>query len=694
MVFCNIAEQGCMLPTGAEEAIKLIFLIINFILAFYDKHNRNRFPMKFGILMRMLRYMAPSKGKIVLVVLVSMLTSLFSVVSIYSILPLLNAVFSTESQVPPTNNVPPLQKIDHNSLQGSAARPETPLQKPIGLVVKSRAEEVKTWALGEFQRLFSAPTKELTLLKICIFLIMAFALKNLFIYLNGQLIFRIQTKTAKKLRDDVFHSIIEMHLDYFNKNRVGNLMNYVSSDVENVNNSISSTFVNFLQNPFSIVVYIGVLLALSWQLTLFATFSSLSIFFVINFLGKNIKGHALNFQTSMGDMNSVLQEKFNGIKVIKSTAYEKIELARFMTFTNDFRKLGIKIARLRNLISPMNETLLIAAIAMVLWFGGTQVFKGVMTANELLVFAFTLYSTMGPIKMLGDANLSIQMGMISVERLFEVLDTNTNVVNGTRKIHSFTNNIIFEDVCFRYNKEPDAPNVLNHVSFEIKKGEMVALIGQSGSGKSTAVDLLLRFYDVDSGRITIDGIDIREFDYKQLRQMIGIVSQEVILFNDTIEQNIAYGVHDEINHTRIEQAAKLANAHEFIQEKPEQYQTMIGDRGTQLSGGQRQRIAIARAMVKNPELLIFDEATSALDNESEKVVQQAIDQSMENRTALVVAHRLSTIKNADKIVVMERGNVMESGNHQELIKKNGVYKMLYDIQFAIKLTASETGVTA
>ncbi len=647
--------------------------------------------MKFGILMRMLRYMAPSKGKIILVVFVSVLTSLFSVVSIYSILPLLNAVFSSGPAAPQTFKAQPLQLQPRSAQPGVDTKAAVPEQKALQVDKKATsAEKIKTWALTEFQRMFDAPTKQMTLLKICLFLIAAFALKNLFIYLNGQIIYRIQTKTAKKLRDDVFHSIIEMHLDYFNKNRVGNLMNYVNNDVENVNNSISSTFVNFLQNPFSIFVYAGVLLALSWKLTAFAGLTSLSIFYVINFMGRNIKGLAQNFQTKMGDMNSVLQEKFNGIKVIKSTAFEGIELERFMSFTNDFRKLSIKMAQIRNIISPLNETLLIAAIAMVLWFGGLQVFDGAMTANELLVFAFTLYSTMGPIKMLGDANLSIQMGMISVERLFEVLDTNTNVTNGARSIHSFSHNIIFEDVCFKYNKDPDAPNVLNHVSFEIKKGEMVALIGQSGSGKSTAVDLLLRFYDVDSGRITIDGVDIREFDFKQLRQMIGIVSQEVILFNDSIEQNIAYGVHDDINHSRIEQAAKLANAHEFIVDKPQQYQTLIGDRGLQLSGGQRQRIAIARAMVKNPELLIFDEATSALDNESEKIVQQAIDNAMANRTALVVAHRLSTIKNADKIVVMERGNVMESGSHEQLIEQSGVYKMLYDIQFAVKPAAPES----
>ncbi|NTW83094.1 MAG: ABC transporter ATP-binding protein [Chlorobiaceae bacterium] len=639
------------------------------------------------LLLRILRYLSPSKGKIMLVVLVSMITSLLSVVSIYSILPLLNEVFSTGTTTQAAHKTSPELKLDLQTASKQKIRPSDsgPLapaneKAPERFDVKD-TERLKTWALDKFQAMFSSEKKEVKLLKICFFLISAFAIKNLFIYLNGQIIYRIQTKTAKKLRDDVFSSIIEMHLDYFNKNRVGNLMNYVYNDVENVNNSISSTFVNFLQNPFSVVVYFIVLLALSWKLTLFSALTSLSILFVIRGISKNVKTLAFDLQSKMVDMNSVLQEKFNGIKVIKSTAFEEIELDRFKSFTREFRKLGIRIAQVRNLITPLNETLLIAAIAMVLWFGGLQVFNGAMTANELLVFAFTLYSTMGPIKSLGEANTSVQMGLVSVKRLFELLDTEPAIINGTRDIKTFSGNIRFENVCFKYNEDKSAANILDHVSFEINKGEVVALIGQSGSGKSTAVDLLMRFYDVDSGRITIDGIDIREYDYKQLRKMIGVVNQEVILFNDTIEQNIAYGVHGEISRARIEQAAKLSNAHEFITEKPQQYDTMIGDRGIQLSGGQRQRIAIARAMVNNPELLIFDEATSALDNESEKIVQQAIDQAMENRTALVVAHRLSTIKNADKIIVLDKGRVAESGSHEELIAVNGLYKKLYELQF-------------
>ncbi len=639
------------------------------------------------LLLRLIRYLAPSKGKISLVILVSIITSLLGVVSIYSVLPLLNAVFTADRSIeaPLHPERKDIRDADQPKNEKKTSTPEV-----LGLQALD-TQKFKESVTRTFEQVFQAQTRQQTLLNICLFLIASFALKNFFVYLNGQLIFRIQTKTAKKLRDDVFRNIIEMHLDYFNKNRVGNLMNLVYNDVQAVNTTVSATFVNFLQNPFSILVYVGVLLVLSWQLTLFAALSSVLIFFVIRTIGKQVKELATSFRNNMGDMNSVLQEKFSGIKVIKSSAFEDVEYARFQGFTRDFRNLDIKISRLRNIIGPLNETLLVAAIALVLWFGGLQVFDGRMTSSELILFAFTLYSTMGPIKMFGNVSTQLQLGMVSAERLFELLDTVPAIKNGSRSISGFSRSIKFEDVCFKYRKEPDAPDVLDHVSFEVRKGEMVALVGQSGSGKSTAVDLLLRFYDVDSGRITIDGIDIREFDYKQLRHMIGVVSQEVILFNDTVEANIAYGVREDADHERVERAARLANAHEFITGKPEGYNTLVGDRGIQLSGGQRQRLAIARAMVKNPELLIFDEATSALDNESEKVVQQAIDHALADRTALVVAHRLSTIRNADRIIVMDRGRAVESGNHEELLKLGGLYKNLYDIQFAGKAGAAPEG---
>lgn len=627
------------------------------------------------LLLRLIRYLAPSKGQIALVIVVSIATSLLGVVSIYSVLPLLNTVFTADKTVRISPSVP---KPPDNTVVRDARQQASPS------LTSFDAEALKASVTRSFEQLFQAETRQKTLFNICLFLIAAFALKNFFVYLNGQLIFRIQTRTAKKLRDDVFRSIIEMHLDYFNKNRVGNLMNLVYNDVQAVNTTVNSTFVNILQNPFSILVYVGILLVLSWKLTLFAVMTSLAIFFVIRTIGNQVKGLASNLRTRMGDMNSVLQEKFSGIKIIKSSAFEDVEYAKFKAFTRDFRNLDIRISRLRNIIGPLNETLLISAIALVLWFGGLQVFDGRMTSTELILFAFTLYSTMGPIKKFGDLNTQIQQGMVSAERLFELLDTEPNIRNGERSITGFSHSICFEDVSFRYRSEPGAPNVLDHVSFEIRKGEMVALVGQSGSGKSTAVDLLLRFYDVDSGRITIDGIDIREYDYKQLRRMVGVVSQEVILFNDTIEENISYGVREDIPLERVEHAARLANAHDFIAEKPEGYQTLIGDRGVQLSGGQRQRLAIARAMVKNPELLIFDEATSALDNESEKVVQEAIDNALAERTALVVAHRLSTIRNADRIIVMDKGRVAESGTHQTLLELDGLYRHLYDIQFTDK----------
>lgn len=641
---------------------------------------------------RVLRYLAPSKYQIVVTIIVSLLASLFSVVSIYMILPLLNTVFNPDSVQ--TTTVSAQAPTPPPAAQSDTKVPKTPkVKSPEDLLGQYKIDEYKDKLKVFFNNVMRGETKEKTLLNICLFLITSFFLKNLFLYINNQLVERVQSKTAKKLRDDVFAKIIDMPLSYFNQHKVGTLMNYVYNEVSVVHNAISSSFMNFVRNPFMVLLYLIVLIFISWKLTLFALFVSIISLLVIRTIGKKIRRYSNHLQSKMGNMNSRLQEVFNGIKLVKANAMEGRETAGFKDFTNEMRRVNLKVASFRGVIGPLNETLGVSAIAFALWFGGLQVFQGAMSSMELIVFAFALFSTMKPIKSIAEANTKVQEGLGSAARLFTILDTVPDMQNGTKPISEFGHVIRLENVWFRYHKEDDKPEyVLQDLTIDIKKGETVALVGSSGSGKSTLVDLVLRFYDVERGLVTIDGTDIREFDVKQLRRLFGVVSQEVILFNDTIAGNIAYGSAKAVTHDDIVQAAKIANAHEFILNAPEKYETNIGDRGLRLSGGQRQRLSIARAMLKNPPILIFDEATSALDNESEKIVQEAIDNAMQDRTAIVIAHRLSTIKNADKIIVLDKGRVVETGNHFELIAKGGTYKKLYDMQFAKAQGGSNTEV--
>lgn len=621
--------------------------------------------------LRVLRYLAPSRSHLLLAVLLGTLTSVFSVVSIYTILPLLDAVFNSE-KFDPSARVAAIQSAAPQEPAPPSATP--PALRSID------SNKLKETALRQFETFIYGTTRESTLRNICLFLIIAFLLKNFFLYLNNRLMVYVETKSSSKLRNHVFSKLLSLGLDYFNRHRVGTLMQRVGGDIYLIQTQVSGSLMNLIRNAILAVCYLAVLLLVSWKLTLFAFAISLLSLATIRIISKLVREQADVIQDRSGDMNSRLQEVFSGIKLVKASVMEKMEAKAFAALTDAYRRATLKIYSLRGALSPINETLGIAAIACVLWFGGLQVFSGEMTSAELVFFAFGLYSIMNPIKIIAETSARVQEGMSAAAQLFEILDAEPSIKNGTRRISTIEQGIVFQNVWFRYGET----YVLKDVSFEIRKGEIVALIGQSGSGKSTIVDLLLRFYDVERGAILIDGVNIKEFDAQDLRRLFGVVSQDVVLFNDTVANNIKYGATRHVSHDDIVAAATIANAHGFISDLPEKYETFIGDRGVRLSGGQRQRLSIARAMLKNPPMLIFDEATSALDHESEKLVQDAIDKAMTNRTALVIAHRLSTIKNADKILVLDKGSIKEQGNHLSLMRQDGIYKRLYTMQFALE----------
>lgn len=608
------------------------------------------------VFLRILKYVRPYWRQLSLSIFFTILFSIFSGVSIYLAIPLLETLFSQDY-------------ISALSRFGSS---------------NGFLSDVKQAFFGFLFRYVFIGSHSEILLKICFLIIVAFFLKNVSAYFQSYFMSYVEQGLVKDIRNELYRHLHMLPLEYFSSERTGNLISRVTNDVMVINTGISATFLNLVREPLLIIVFLGIAISLSWQLTLISLLVLPFALYFISRLGIRIHKESGILQEKMADITSVLQETITGAKVVKAFGMEEFENKKFQRETLKYFKTLLKITRIRNLASPITEFLSVIAGVAIIWYGGMQVLElGTMRASEFLTFLIAIFQVMPPVKELTNVNNRIQESTAAAKRVFEILDLEPSIKEAENAIElkEFKSEIVFEDVWFAYNSNgANGDFVLKNINLVVKKGEIIAIVGPSGAGKSTLVDLIPRFYDPVKGRILIDGIDLRMLKIKSLREKIGIVAQETILFNDTVRNNIAYGLQD-CPMEKIIEAAIMANAHDFIMQLPNGYDTVIGERGIKLSGGERQRISIARALLKNPPILILDEATSNLDAESEVLIQEAIERLMKNRTVFVIAHRLSTVRNADRIIVIDNGRIVQEGRHEELVKQEGLYQKLYKMQF-------------
>ena len=520
-----------------------------------------------------------------------------------------------------------------------------------------------------------------TVSSVCIALIVVFSAKNIFLYIKNITLSVVQYKLIRDLRNKLYSHFHYLSLSYFNKNKSGELTAVLVNDIDNMRNSLSIMFQKLFVEPINIIILMSLLFIVSSKLA-FIALLIIPISGVIIFgISHSIRRRSKRSQAQLAGMTSMIAETIGSMRIVKAFATKGFEINRFAKETQKYYKLMLRRDRLRFVSSPVSETFGATIAALLLWVGARDVLVvQSISSEDFLRFILLLFSLFQPLKNLTNVVNELQNGLASADRVFAIMDIKSDIQDSAdaKNVKDLNSNISFNNVSFSYGKEHE--KVLDNISFNIDKGEIIALVGPSGAGKSTLVDLIPRFYDTLGGSITIDGTDIREIQIGSLRSMMGIVTQETFLFDDSIKANIAYGVNN-LSDKEIEEAAKAANAHDFIAKLADGYDTIIGERGVSLSGGQKQRIAIARAIVKNPPILILDEATSSLDSESEKHVQSAIENLMNHRTVFVIAHRLSTVHNASKILVLDKGKIVQEGKHEELVNTDGLYKQLHKMQF-------------
>ncbi len=607
-----------------------------------------------------LGFLRPYVPRLVLSLLCLAVFSVLSGVTIGMISPFAKALFQPESMV------------QSPAEAGGVAVDDAALVKARGW-----AESIRSWGMSQI----TGETPYETLQRICVAVLIIFLLKALFWYAQAYLFATVEQGLMKDIREALYRQLHSLSLSFFHTSRTGDLVSRITNDVMLVRGMVRAIAKDFLRKGMELIVYLIIVFWSSWQLAMVSFLIFPPIMLAVARIGRRLRKQSFRVQERMADISSTVEERIGGIRVVKAFGMEEHEVSSFAKLTRSYYVTMVRMIRLSELAGPLSEFLSAVGAVAVLWFGGKLVLADqALPADRFLVFLAALLSTMSPVKALSKVHNKIQQGMGGADRVAEILRTEPEVIDrpSARSVSKIDHSIGFEEVNFNYKNGRGA--ALQGVSLELPKGKITAIVGPSGAGKSTIADLLARFYDPSGGRILLDGMDFRDIRLKSLRALMGIVTQETILFNDTIGANISYGCQ-EADREMIEDAARAANIHDFIADLPAGYETSVGERGVQLSGGQRQRLAIARAILRNPPLLIFDEATSSLDSHSERLVQEAMGRLMAHRTSFIIAHRLSSVLRAHHIIVLDQGKIVEEGTHAELLKNRGLYARLYEWQF-------------